>query len=103
MKPNIQRQENISEFLNWLKKMSRANKEIEKIILFGSFARGDASQVSDIDLSISLKDVSQWSTFAQQLREGAPVLRKLDLVCFEKTSDRLRKKILIEGIVIYEK
>lgn len=93
----------ITGLLEWLTEAARRHAEIERIFLFGSFARGDASDVSDVDVAISLSDIGQWSALAQSMRETAPVLRKLDLVCFEKISERFRKKILEEGVVIYDR
>ena len=93
----------ISDFLTRLKKIASKYGEVRHIILFGSFARGDASATSDIDLAFSLSDISKWGVIAQEIRETAKTLRKLDMVCFEKIGGDFRKKILKEGTMIYEK
>lgn len=92
----------ILDFITWLKKIALQYPEIRQVFLFGSFARGDASTTSDIDLAFSLSDSSKWSVIAQDIRETAKTLKKLDLVCFEKISGDFRKKVLKEGSVIYE-
>lgn len=92
----------ISDFLDSVKNLAKLHSEIKNITLFGSFARGDASQISDIDLAFSLADSSKWGFIAQKIREHAKTLRKLDLVCFEKISGKFKQKILDEGIIIYE-
>lgn len=93
----------ISDFLDWLKKYAPKYPEIQKIFLFGSFARGDASAVSDIDLAFSLSNISEWGVVAHEIRDDARTLRKLDMVCLGKISEDFRKKILDEGLVIYDR
>ena len=93
----------ISHFLTWLKKMPTFHSEIQHIILFGSFARGDATDISDIDLAISLTNATPWSTIAEKIRENKLTLKKIDLICLEKISEKFKKKILKEGITIYER
>ena len=62
---------------------------IEKVILFGSRARGDYKRTSDIDLAVSGGDVVQFALAVVDL--DGPV------------QDELRQSIEREGIVIYEK
>ena len=96
-------QQNISEFIDSLKKFANAVPEIKQIILFGSFSRGDANGHSDIDLAFVLTDESVWSRIALDLRETARSLRRLDLVSLASVSPDFRAKILLEGKTIYER
>lgn len=93
----------ILDFITWLKRSVKEKEEIQTIWVYGSFARGDASEVSDIDLAFSISDFKKWSAFSREIEENAPTLRKLNMVCFEKMSQKFKDKILQEGIIIYEK
>lgn len=95
--------EQITEFLKWLKGQAERHPEVCRVYLFGSFARGDATGISDIDVAFSILDMTKWSLLVHELREHAPILRTLDLVCLEKISEPFRKKILKEGKLIYER
>ena len=78
---------------------------VEKIILYGSRARGDFKPVSDVDIAL---DAPQWSdvdvaVIKGQLEEKVPTLLKFDLVLISQIKKKsLRDNILKEGIVIYE-
>lgn len=92
----------LSPFLEWVKKMAFSHPEIHRIILFGSFARGEATDVSDIDLAVSLSNPTSWSSIAEKMKHNKITLRKIDVIFFEKVSEKLKKKILKEGIILYE-
>lgn len=71
---------------------------IEKLILFGSRARGDFRRTSDIDLAVSGGD------FALDVEEETSTLLKYDFVDLDrKVQKELLKSIEKEGVVIYEK
>ena len=79
---------------------------VEKIILFGSRARGDYLEKSDIDLAIlcpTATDRDWW--VIQDCVENADTLLKIDCVRLETlpADSALKKNILSEGIVLYEK
>lgn len=74
---------------------------IEKLILFGSRARGDFRRTSDIDLAVSGGDFAR---FALDVEEETSTLLKYDFVDLDrKVQKELLKSIEKEGIVIYEK
>lgn len=93
----------INPFIEWLRIFSKKYPEIEKIILYGSFARGDATDGSDIDLAFVMSDPKRWPQVAQIIHENAQTLRGLDLICFQNASDKLKQKIRQEGVIIFEK
>lgn len=64
--------QDLSEDLDWLVGRIRDGYEPEKIILFGSLARGDAHEWSDIDL-IVVKDTD--ASYGNGVRALLPVLR----------------------------
>ena len=75
--------------------------EIEKVILFGSRARGDFHDRSDIDLAIS---GGRGNYFALMVEEDTSTLLKFDVVDLEGSVQKeLREAIGKEGKIIYEK
>ena len=78
---------------------------IRSVRLFGSRASGTPDYKSDYDLAFEIDPnlEKNWGEFCSRLREGNPQLNTLDLVRMDEIGDAFRKKILTEGIVIYEK
>ena len=78
--------------------------EIVRAVLFGSRARGDADERSDVDIAIEAPNVSQreWLDITFQLEESNTLLQ-IDVVRWEEASAGLRKRISVEGKVLYEK
>lgn len=82
----------------------------EKVILFGSRARGDADSRSDIDLAVIAETDK---TFVQRLRESVDVVTESDVNVLiytpREAAEMLEKKnrfmarIASEGKVLYEK
>lgn len=77
--------------------------EVERIVLFGSRARGDAMPRSDIDLAISCPraDPKVWSDIVEAAEE-APTLLMIDLVRMDTAPPELLAEIAREGRVLYE-
>lgn len=88
------------EFIEKLK----ALKFVEEIWLFGSRARGDHQERSDIDLAIICPNAtdSDWSKI-MDIIEDADTLLKIDCVRFDKVGDDLSENILNCKKVLYEK
>jgi predicted nucleotidyltransferase len=74
---------------------------VQRVILFGSRARGDARERSDIDLAVRAPDVSQrdWLAIVEAV-ENAETLLRIDLVRLEEAPEALRERILAEGRVL---
>lgn len=70
------------------------------IYLFGSRARGDFTNTSDIDLAIDAGKVIPYSTLMKILMEfdETTIPLKIDLVDLYAASVSLKKRILKEGI-----
>lgn len=89
-------------FFNNLQKL----KFVEKIILYGSRARQDAQERSDIDIAISCPNATEndWQQIVDII-ENADTLLKIDCVWLEKlySENPLKQAIMKEGIVIYRK
>lgn len=74
---------------------------IERVILFGSRARGDYRRTSDIDLAVSGGNVTR---FALDVEEDTATLLKYDIVDLDsEMQDELRESIRKEGRLLYEK
>lgn len=75
--------------------------EMQRVILFGSRARGDYRRTSDIDLAVSGGNVP---AFMIDVEEDVSTLLNFDIVDMGKEmQEELRMSILTEGKVIYEK
>ncbi len=75
--------------------------EIEKVILFGSRARGDFYKTSDIDLASCGGDFVR---FSLDVEEETSTLLQFDIVDLDgAVSEELRDSIMREGRVLYEK
>jgi len=76
---------------------------IRKIMLFGSFVRGDAGPESDIDLIVEFLRPTGFLALVKLERELSEVMgRKVDLVTEQAISPHLRDRIQDEQQVIYE-
>lgn len=74
---------------------------LNKVILFGSRARGDYKSRSDIDLAVSGGDCIR---FALEVQEMTSTLLFFDVVNLDGTvQQELLKSIQEEGVCIYEK
>lgn len=75
--------------------------KIEKVVLFGSRARGDYNKVSDIDIAVTGGDIAGFSI---DVDEETNTLLQFDVVNLDGLVQKeLLESIEREGIVIYEK
>lgn len=74
---------------------------IHQVILFGSRARGDYREKSDIDIAVTGGDIVNFSLDAE---EKTNTLLQYDIVDMECVSDKeFIENISREGIMLYEK
>ncbi len=74
---------------------------VEKVILFGSRARGTNTERSDIDIAVYGGDFEE---FYWDIKENVHSLLMFDVVEADtRISEELRKEIKKDGVVIYEK
>lgn len=78
--------------------------EVRRVILFGSRARGDFDDRSDIDIAVEAPsaDVRQWDELSEILDESETLL-EIDLVRLERAPEALRERIEREGRVLFER
>jgi uncharacterized protein len=81
-----------------------ARSEVRRVILFGSRARGDAGEKSDIDLAVAAPRATkrQWLEIIR-LAEESETLLTLQLVRMEEISEELKNRIEREGKVLYDR
>ena len=74
---------------------------IEKIVLFGSRARGDNTERSDVDLAVYGGD---FDSFYWNIQENVHSLLMFDLVNVDEGISRdLEEEIERDGVALYEK
>ena len=74
---------------------------IIKIVLFGSRARGDHTERSDVDLAVYGGD---FDSFYWNIKENIHSLLSFDVVDMNsRVTEELKKEIARDGVVIYEK
>lgn len=78
---------------------------VERVWLFGSRARGDAFERSDIDLAIDAPGMpeDEWVRLHLDFPEEAPTLLMVDLVRCDRADDLLKRQIDREGILLGER
>ena len=75
-------------------------RKIQKLMLFGSRARGDNCPKSDIDLAVQGGDVAG---FTDDVNEKAWTLLFFDVVDLERPlPEAFRAEIVKDGVVLYE-
>ncbi|MBI5022601.1 MAG: nucleotidyltransferase domain-containing protein [Candidatus Magasanikbacteria bacterium] len=89
--------------LKQIKKKIRNELPLDyKILLFGSWARGDALKTSDLDIGILGKKKIPWSIMVKILEsvEKIPTLRKIDIVDLNATEKRFKNNALKHAKII---
>ncbi len=75
---------------------------IEKVILFGSRARGDYKEASDIDLAIKFRRNPHKLTEIMEMIETEAIIYTVDFIDYNKiTNEKLKQYIDQEGKVIF--
>lgn len=88
------------EVFGELCELARKHK-LDKVILFGSRARGDYKRTSDIDLAVTGGNIAH---FALDVEEDTSTLLEFDIVNLDgAVQDELRESIEKEGMILYEK
>lgn len=88
--------------VNQIVDISKKHKYIDKIILFGSRARGDNSLKSDIDLGVySNNSIAE---FKAEIEEKVSTLLEFDFSHMNNVEDKFFiEQVEKEGVIIYEK
>lgn len=74
--------------------------EVQKVILFGSRARGTHTERSDIDIAASGGD---FDAFYWEIKENVHSLLTFDIIDLDSgASEELTREIEKDGVIIYE-
>ena len=77
---------------------------VERLILYGSRARGDEEERSDIDLAVvGPITEEEWRRMRDYVDLEARTLLSVELVRLETASGQLRENIRREGVTLYER
>ncbi|WP_433745175.1 HI0074 family nucleotidyltransferase substrate-binding subunit [Falsibacillus pallidus] len=77
-------------------------KEVERVILFGSRARGDYKITSDIDLAVVTRHGSDITTNIKDDLSEANIIHTVDVIDYHKISNsKLKNYIDSEGVTIF--
>ena len=78
---------------------------VERVWLFGSRARGDNFERSDIDLAIEAPgiDRGEWAQLHLDLEEEADTLLLIDFVLMDDMPESFRRRVEREGRLLYER
>jgi uncharacterized protein len=78
---------------------------VERVWLFGSRARGDNFERSDIDLAIEAPgiDRGEWTKLHLDLEEDADTLLLIDFVLIDDLPKSFRHRVHREGRLLYER
>ncbi|HET7578852.1 MAG TPA: nucleotidyltransferase domain-containing protein [Bacillales bacterium] len=78
---------------------------VEKVILFGSRARGDHDERSNVDLAVEGSCLShkEWVQLSLTLEEDLDSLLFVDVIRLERAPEKLLGSIKKEGRVLYER
>lgn len=73
-----------------------------KILIFGSWAKDDALETSDIDVGILGKEKVLWSLMVKILEEveKIPTLRSIDIVDLNSVDENFKNNVLRYGKVL---
>lgn len=85
---------NIEHILRNLKPMLSEKYEVERIGYFGSYARGEQTKDSDIDILVEFRRPLGWAFFDLQELLEQKFQQKVDLVSIKALKEQLRDEIL---------
>ena len=89
-----------TKILKWISEKAKEIAAAEKVLLFGSRARGDALERSDFDIAIVTNFPEKIELIKEEAENCPHTLLSFDIVDFKKTSGEFKKRILAESIEI---
>lgn len=94
-----------TQLSNELLQLFSSYEGVDKVILFGSRARGDHDERSDVDLAIQAPRISDgaWLQLRMAIEEDLHSLLFFDVVKWEEIPAALKNEIKEEGKILYER
>ena len=76
---------------------------VKKLALFGSYARGEQNEASDIDLLIDKGDIQGWEFFGfiNNLEDELGV--RVDVLTYDSLKESLISDAVIDEVILYER
>lgn len=95
----------IGKLLEWLVNEAKEIPTVQRIYLFGSQSRDDATITSDIDLAVDMdsKSAKDWDMVKEKVENNPITLLPVDLILLSRAGKNLKAKILKEGKLLYER
>lgn len=95
---------NQSKLIETLKEYFKT-KPVTKVFLFGSYARGEANNKSDIDILVELDYSSKIGTQFFRMTDDLQELfgKKVDLLSSEAVTEKIKDQIWKERVLVYER
>lgn len=99
----MKRAANVPAFVQEVVDEAVTRLDPQRVVLFGSRARGDHEARSDYDLAIEAPGATEgeWARFVLDAREGFGALLHLDLVRLDEADEGLRRRVDDEGLLLY--
>jgi uncharacterized protein len=78
---------------------------VQRVWLFGSRARGDSFERSDIDLAVEAPEIDrgEWENLHLDLEEGAETLLLIDVVLIDDLPESFGRRVRREERLLYER
>lgn len=97
-------EERVESILGWIADQMQRFPDVRRVILFGSRARRDNVERSDIDLAVEAPAASTrtWSDI-EEIIENAPTLIEIDVVRLEQAPPELAERVFRYGRTIYDR
>jgi uncharacterized protein len=82
-----------------------ADKPVKKVWLFGSYARGDADEESDIDILVDTDETKKigWDYYSWPIELNQLFSKKVDVVSEKWINERIKSYILNDKTLVYER
>jgi RNA-binding protein len=93
---------NISLLVRKIINIVSKNEHVKRTYIFGSRAKGEARDVSDIDIAIDCPEIENkdWTEIYEEIK-NLDTLLSFDIIRFDKDDENLQREILKHGIKIY--
>ena len=103
--PVADRANSVPDFLKRIIAAACDDLNVMNIWIYGSRARGDNEPTSDYDLAFEIPSdkITKWVPFKLHFEEAANTLLEIDLVDIGSVDSELKKSILTEGVLLYER
>jgi len=94
---------NPEEMRGLLRGFFQGQRDVEVVYLFGSWAKGNASESSDIDLGIVTKGKFSWEDYYELCAKVAKLFRsdRFDLIWLNRADPVLKFLVIKEGEVLF--